>query len=55
MKKTAELPEDFKVCETCKHYRPEFNLDHGACLKDEEWPVAFEPFETCNDWEADDD
>jgi hypothetical protein len=44
------IAERDKVCETCKYYQEEFNGHCGACMKDPEYPVAFEPYETCDDW-----
>jgi hypothetical protein len=45
------INEKDKVCETCKYYDPL----HGYCMKDEEWPVTMEEFDTCDDWTADDE
>jgi len=45
-----EIPESYKVCETCKYYDPL----HGYCLKDKEWPVTTDLFDTCDDWEEED-
>ena len=51
VKLTAELPEDFKVCETCKYYDPEGKLNMGVCTK-LNWPVLVEALESCDQWEA---
>jgi len=47
MSNIAELPEDFMICENCIHY----DIEHKYCLKDEDEPVIFEPYESCYDWE----
>lgn len=54
MTKTAKLPKDWKVCETCKYYDPEGHLNMGICMKTD-WPVPVEAHETCDQWEADDE
>lgn len=47
MTEIQELPEDDKVCETCRYY----DMENRYCLKDEDCPVIFEPYESCYDWE----
>jgi hypothetical protein len=49
------IAERDKVCETCRYYDPEFYFDCGVCLKDKKYPVPMEEWETCDDWEAEDD
>jgi hypothetical protein len=48
-KQTAKLPEDFKVCEMCRYYDPEYSKWHGGCTKHNTFVL---PVDTCDDWRA---